>query len=103
MKQFINKVRIFGQFNLEFDKLAKNELNYLPSLDSWVVRGNVIEYKLKNNDIIRVEYVDLDLLDKQIKSLNSVYKKPTIDISSFTPDNMIKENSQATSMLLLNW
>lgn len=87
----INKVRIFGQFNLEFDKLAKNELNYLPSLDSWVVRGNVIEYKLKNNDIIRVEYVDLDLLDKQIKSLNSVYKKPTIDISSFTPDNMIKE------------
>lgn len=86
----INKVRIFGQFNLEFDKLAKNELNYLPSLDSWVVKGNVIEYKLKDNVSNRVEYVDLDLLDKQIKSLNSVYKKPTINISSFTPENMIK-------------
>jgi hypothetical protein len=86
----INKVRIFGQFNLEFDKLAKNELNYLPSLDSWVVKGNVIEYKFKDNLNNRVEYVDLDLLDKQIKSLNSVYKKPTIDISCFTPENMIK-------------
>lgn len=90
----INKVRIFGQFNLEFnlefDKLAKNELNYLPSLDSWVVKGNEIEYKLKSNVNNRVEYVDLDLLDKQIKSLNSVYKKPTINISCFTPENMIK-------------
>lgn len=91
----LNKVRIYGQFNLEFelefDKFAKNELNYFPSLDTWAINENVIEYKLKNNDIIRVEYVDLDLLDKQIKSLKSVYKKPTITISSFTPDNMIKE------------
>lgn len=86
----IAKVRIFGAYNLEFDKFTQNELNYIPSLDSWQINVNVIDYKLKGDETMRVEYVDLDLLDKQIKSLDNVYKKPTIDISIFTPENMIK-------------